>query len=241
MSNYDCEHGEGSMGRYCDKCKAEREAAQDKKQLLPDPTTATAQDIINLCQDKLNEAIKLKREAEELSASAINRNDRLLAVIDERDHLQKFKDFVHKRLDEIGIPTHPEGKHSKEGCRIGDRLDIVQNLVGMLQKLVKTLEVLKSCHIVHDSNCNMVNDSDNCICNCGAQAGLNLINQALTDVEGMKLRRGMEHSKKELQDAINLAYNEFRKPEKGRLTYNACTALEVAKILRKYAKRENHG
>lgn len=38
--------------------------------------------------------------------------------------LEKFKEYVHQRLDEAGIPTHPNGKHSKAGCRIGDRLDI---------------------------------------------------------------------------------------------------------------------
>ena len=42
----------------------------------------------------------------------------------ERDALAKFKAFVHRRLDSAGIPTHPDGPHSKEGCRIGDRLDI---------------------------------------------------------------------------------------------------------------------
>jgi hypothetical protein len=40
------------------------------------------------------------------------------------DKLQAFKDFVHKRLDDAGIPTHPDGPHSAAGCRIGDRLDI---------------------------------------------------------------------------------------------------------------------
>ena len=43
----------------------------------------------------------------------------------ERDALRRFKDFVHKRLDDAGVETHPDGPHSKEGCRIGDRLDIV--------------------------------------------------------------------------------------------------------------------
>lgn len=37
--------------------------------------------------------------------------------------LQQFKEYVHQRLDEAGIPTHPNGAHSKHGCRIGDRLD----------------------------------------------------------------------------------------------------------------------
>ena len=43
----------------------------------------------------------------------------------ERDALQRFKEFVHHRLDTAGIPTHPDGPHIKEGCRIGDRLDLI--------------------------------------------------------------------------------------------------------------------
>ncbi len=43
---------------------------------------------------------------------------------DEIKKLQAFKDYVHQRLDEAGIPTHPDGPHSKEGCRVGDRLDL---------------------------------------------------------------------------------------------------------------------
>lgn len=38
--------------------------------------------------------------------------------------LKAFKSYVHRRLDEAGIPTHPNGAHSKQGCRVGDRLDI---------------------------------------------------------------------------------------------------------------------
>lgn len=39
--------------------------------------------------------------------------------------LQAFKDYVHQRLDEVGIDKEPNGQHGKHGCRIGDRLDIV--------------------------------------------------------------------------------------------------------------------
>ncbi len=39
--------------------------------------------------------------------------------------LQAFKSWVHAYLDDKGIPTHPDGPHSAEGCRIGDRLDLV--------------------------------------------------------------------------------------------------------------------
>jgi hypothetical protein len=39
--------------------------------------------------------------------------------------LQKFKDYVHKRLDDAGIPTHPDGPHAAEGCRVGERFDVL--------------------------------------------------------------------------------------------------------------------
>ncbi len=42
--------------------------------------------------------------------------------------LQAFKDFVHRRLDEIGITKEPNGPHSAEGCRVGDRIDEVAYL-----------------------------------------------------------------------------------------------------------------
>lgn len=55
--------------------------------------------------------------------------DRALTDIAQRrqvtiDALERFKAYVHQRLDEAGIPTHPDGEHSKAGCRIGDRLDL---------------------------------------------------------------------------------------------------------------------
>jgi hypothetical protein len=46
-------------------------------------------------------------------------------LIAERDALAKFKAYVHRRLDEAGIPTDPDSLHKAEGCRIGGRLDVV--------------------------------------------------------------------------------------------------------------------
>lgn len=43
----------------------------------------------------------------------------------ERDKLAAFKSYVHKRLDDAGVPSDPESPHKSEGCRIGGRLDIV--------------------------------------------------------------------------------------------------------------------
>lgn len=45
----------------------------------------------------------------------------------EINKLQAFKDYVHKRLDDARIEKYPNGEHSKAGCRIGDRLDILIN------------------------------------------------------------------------------------------------------------------
>lgn len=51
--------------------------------------------------------------------------DRIAKLEAERDALKRFKEFVHRRLDTAGVETNPDGPHSKEGCRIGDRLDLV--------------------------------------------------------------------------------------------------------------------
>lgn len=49
----------------------------------------------------------------------------IAALEAELDALQAFKIYVHNRLTLAGIATHPDGPHTKQGCRIGDRLDIV--------------------------------------------------------------------------------------------------------------------
>lgn len=43
----------------------------------------------------------------------------------EVESLRKFKAYVHRRLDEAGIPEDPDSPHKAEGCRIGGRLDLV--------------------------------------------------------------------------------------------------------------------
>lgn len=42
-------------------------------------------------------------------------------IIAERDHLQNFKAYVHKRLDDAGVPKFYDGRE----CRVGARLDLV--------------------------------------------------------------------------------------------------------------------
>lgn len=79
-----------------------------------------AQSHINKAKEEAGNL--MLESAKELNAAA----DRIIALEKERDHLQKFKDFVHTRLDAMGVEKNPDGIHSKEGCRIGDRLDIVE-------------------------------------------------------------------------------------------------------------------
>lgn len=44
----------------------------------------------------------------------------------ERDKLKKFKEYVHDRLNDMGVPEDPHPKHTLEtGCRIEGRLDWV--------------------------------------------------------------------------------------------------------------------
>jgi hypothetical protein len=38
------------------------------------------------------------------------------------EKLAAFKDFVHKTLDDAGVPADPPGPHRDAGCRIGQRL-----------------------------------------------------------------------------------------------------------------------
>ena len=49
----------------------------------------------------------------------------------ERDKLQKFKEYVHNRLDRIGIPADPDPeKNAAHGCRIEGRLNVVEKMLG---------------------------------------------------------------------------------------------------------------
>jgi len=90
-----------------------------------------------------------------------NGDDCIQVVFDDyREEIAKlraFKDYVHGRLDEAGIPTHPEGPHSAEGCRIGDRLDLVfserKNLRRALRRCADMLNCVRlRCGFLGESN-----------------------------------------------------------------------------------------
>jgi hypothetical protein len=61
----------------------------------------------------------------------------------QRAKLQAFKDWVHDYLDAQGVPTNfPDGPHTKEGCRVGDRLDWLVEQLRVAQKQVAELEMV---------------------------------------------------------------------------------------------------
>ncbi len=48
----------------------------------------------------------------------------VVELVKSTGRLQAFKDWVHAYLDDKGVPKElPDGLHTKEGYRIGDRLD----------------------------------------------------------------------------------------------------------------------
>ena len=47
--------------------------------------------------------------------------------------LEAFKSYVHERLDGMGIPVDPPGEHSDAGCRVGQRLDVVEDRIAALE------------------------------------------------------------------------------------------------------------
>jgi hypothetical protein len=62
---------------------------------------------------------------------------------DQIEKLQKFKDYVHKRLDDMGILIDPDSPHKEKGCRIGGRLDIVQQQKDQIKLLVERKDQLE--------------------------------------------------------------------------------------------------
>lgn len=53
------------------------------------------------------------------------------------EKLQEFKDYVHDRLDKMGVPTDPEPENNAEhGCRIEGRLNVVAKV--FTDKLLKS-------------------------------------------------------------------------------------------------------
>lgn len=91
--------------------------------------------------------------APELSQDAAFAAFTLGKLEDERDKLQRFKNYVHKRLDDAGVSADPESVHKAEGCRIGGRLDeVFAERDGLRAALHEVLESLANYRRCHDSS-----------------------------------------------------------------------------------------
>lgn len=77
--------------------------------------------------------LALTRERDALRTRIMNLEDDVANYMDsegtlekERDVARKFKAYVHKRLDDAGVPSDPEPEHNAaHGCRIEGRLNHV--------------------------------------------------------------------------------------------------------------------
>lgn len=59
--------------------------------------------------------------------------------------LERFKEWVHSYLDARGVPAEfPDGPHTKEGCRIGDRMDWLVDQLDAANRRANAAEVLCS-------------------------------------------------------------------------------------------------
>ena len=87
----------------------------------------------------------IKQEAASMVAACIrgqHSNNRVIRLCIEVEKLSRFKAYVHKRLDDAGIPADPESPHKAEGCRIGGRLDIALRRAAAATELLDQLKYM---------------------------------------------------------------------------------------------------
>lgn len=100
----------------------------DLPEKMPAPAPPPAPPATLRVTDERVEGMRVRmREVgvQDLLADRAEMVKELARLRDEAEALSKFKAYVHRRLDEAGVPTDPESPHKGQGCRIGGRLDIV--------------------------------------------------------------------------------------------------------------------
>lgn len=102
----------------------EADATPKRKPRIEVVRWATSERAGTVLEVSTKTVVQLDVRIGELEAALDHARCRLGDALVDRDKLADFKNYVHQRLDEAGVPTHPDGKHSKAGCRVGDRLDL---------------------------------------------------------------------------------------------------------------------
>lgn len=118
--------------------RLERELEREKK-----AHAATAGSHVRLREE--NE--RLERELQQAKDAVVIERGEWELQCERAEKAEAFKSYVHQRLDEAGVPTHPDGPHSKAGCRVGDRLDYliagVDHGVAVWSKVTKQRDQLR--------------------------------------------------------------------------------------------------
>ena len=109
---------------------------------MPDITNVkySNQHLWDTDREEYQQALTFRQRIDELKTRLTEEIGIGDTLTDQVDKLQAFKDYVHNRLDGERVEKEPNGKHSKHGCRIGDRLDIVFN---EFQAITKERDELK--------------------------------------------------------------------------------------------------
>lgn len=95
---------------------------------LPPQIEAAVAHLITRANDLLEKNAALENAFKLMEA-------KLELVNSNYEKMRAFKDWVHSYLDARGVPAEfPEGRHTAEGCRIGDRMDHVFTELEALRK-----------------------------------------------------------------------------------------------------------
>lgn len=75
--------------------------------------------------------------------------DQITDLEREVEKLRAFKAYVHERLDKMGVPADPPGEHRDAGCRVGQRLDVLED---HLKKGIETMDkITRDLKTIHAS------------------------------------------------------------------------------------------
>lgn len=118
----------------------------------------------------------------ELRRQVGERDATIAALRAERDALAKFKEYVHLRLNGAGVPVDPPGEHRDAGCRIGQRLqwvdDRMRQLVGQVDGFREERDAaVARAEKAEEHDCRMSALA------VGAEADRDSLHAALTEVE----------------------------------------------------------
>lgn len=119
-------------------------------------TTPTTPDEARRLADSLHQALLAVSHDWHPESPLTHIEKGLRSLADQVDAGARFKAFVHGRMDAMGIPTDPPGKHHDAGCRVGQRLECVEQKLAAAErdrdewKLARNEQALADMAIIKD-------------------------------------------------------------------------------------------